>query len=67
MAGFGIEGTSGSVGGRSAPLIRLLRGLIRLLSALFGLLGVGILSKSKSYPRRSVTTADPESPNMRVI
>ena len=30
--------------------------LLRLLSALFGLIGVGILLKSKSYPCRSVTT-----------
>ena len=36
--------------GLSAPLIRL-------LSALFGLIRVGILLKSKSHPCRSVTTA----------
>ena len=37
------------MGGLSAPLIRLL--------TLFGLMGVGILLKSKSYPCRSVTIA----------
>ena len=31
--------------------------MIRLLTALFGLIGVGILLKSSSYPCRSVTTA----------
>ena len=47
---FCIEGTEGRVGGLSVPLIRL-------LSALFGLTGVGILLKSNSYPCQGVTTA----------
>ena len=46
--------------------------LIRLLSALFGSIGVGILLKSNSYPCQSVTTAtcdwgQPGKPENRVL